>query len=721
MRKKSPESQSIQNSAPEAARDFGADNVPEASSRLPSSEELKERGKKVAAEMQMPPSAEVPVRTRILMNELSDKDESGFLVDTASYDEAIIDTFGLTYGGRRFDFNDNMKQKIHFAVLKDAAKDTQTVSELKESWHAPMNEVCKMTKSAFSEDARHEIRAEYEVKIADLKAKIRALPKNLSNERMTDEERSNFNDRRDAFIMEELSIDNQELRELRSFAPSTWLKPIASKLNLLTRRGKMTGNWTVGWQNGEPYKDGKKIQVLEEKLGLNGRNAFELMGPIQKNEEPARALRLASLLLAVAENNENGAKKDQTILDKLYRASGTLSGVDQRSFEYSVEEYRELCDQAESILAAQLGENLAKEERAYLDKIYRMPFPLYRVALYKFTYPKSEEADRLQGEIRKLKEERDKKIEDSLEREEERWFVNFGYGLAHKVFPRIEAREVFWLPTGVTILDANGQLKHQTVPPLSEKVLKLMPEKLHDGWKRAWAAQRTRYDKVARETVNREVEQQSEVVSDETNSEYLAVAKKYSLEKPHIIDEETGKILEQPHARDAAIIDAIMSSKVGPFVRGVMIDAPQKPVTLKDTRIALLKYLSGEEARCELLFTRDAELKLGSIRSLIDETPADKDSKIEERLSVHFALALYQSMPLERMTEFRALASAASNVSMAQFYKVYRNRITDERIRRSVAERTIFVNAFSKYLAGETPLIYNEFFDKLKKPTVLGE
>lgn len=702
--------------------DAPAEAKNETASGLPPTQEFLARGKKAAAELGIPKDTEMPIKSRILAEMLTTKDETGFPIELNPPADAIVDQFGMVYNGRRFDFDIEMKTAVHLATIKDAAKGATTVPELKEKWRKPMDAVREATMVSLYDAATQEIRAEYTMEIEQLKDEMRQLSRSRLPWRANSDEREKVFAERDAYIKKKLGLDDEGLAELQKYAPRRWLDPIQAKLRSVENNGKWPQRWTSGWVDKNTYADGMAISDLSARLRRGPISGIRYLDSMQRNAEPVKNLQKACFLEAFVKVRESKNMPNRELILKALRASGLVSDtVNGITKTYTPEQCARLREQAETILSAQIGEKLAQKERKHLEKIYNEYYPKYVVANNQFMHPNKQEAEALKRRIEKLKAERDEKLKAEYKKHENDIFRRTESELGKKLFPEIEAKEIYWFPTGVTILDTNDHLTHKMISPLDDEVISKLPEALRNGWKRSWILQAGQGKRAALEAVSDEIDKRSEVMADATNSEFSAIMKKYGFEPPKIIDTETGRILEQPMPGDAEILESVMDSKAGPFIKGVVIDDPETPVSLKDTRIELLRYLSGTSRALDLLFTRDCELKLGSLRSLIDETPLEKREKIDERLAMHFALALYQSVPAGLVNEMNDLVRPGSNVSAMQFYKVYRNRIERPDDRRAIASRTVFMNMFAKYAAGQAPLQVCEFFEKLKKPTMLGE
>jgi hypothetical protein len=147
---------------------------------------------------------------------------------------------------------------------------------------------------------------------------------------------------------------------------------------------------------------------------------------------------------------------------------------------------------------------------------------------------------------------------------------------------------------------------------------------------------------------------------------------------------------------------------------------PEEDISLKSTRLEIIAFLSGDkEVKNSQLFGEGRKLKLRALEALLINAGSEKRDKVLARLIPELGMSVFHNLDTAFRTRFSQLVGANANVSRTDFYRIYRKSVPDPKLRRSLAERTLFVNEFQKYLKGTSKM--PSFFDSIKKKPVISD
>ena len=326
--------------------------------------------------------------------------------------------------------------------------------------------------------------------------------------------------------------------------------------------------------------------------------------------------------------------------------------------------------------------------------------------------------ERAQRELDKLKEVKDS-IPSFVSKRVASEISKFKSRIAKAIFPDIEVKDVYLLPTGIVAKDSEGNLRTEVISPLSERILSLLDnDSEREMWREEWKNHMHDYDAAVCASLKKSCQKEALNIADSLDEDLDELSKRFQIEYPEIFDAKTGRIYQSLQPYDYEVLKTILPA-TGGFIDGISL-APSEDVTLKSTRLEIISFLSGErEVKESLLFDEGRKLKLRALESILMNAGPEKLNKAMARLVPELGISVFHNLNTASRSEFSRLVAHRTDVPRTVFYSVYRQSVLDPGRRRSLVERTIFLDEFQKYLGGKSTI--PEFFDKIKKKESLPD
>ena len=609
--------------------------------------------------------------------------ESDFPSTGPETSAAVFSTFGLEYDGKLFPYTEEYKALAHRTVLKtllDGAESREDVIARFESenefWQEPLTKLYRKLARPSAElefraaraengiNLRQILRSEHE----ELEGKV-ILEEAVRQGKLSDEfaeKYSGYYERRDELII----TFRKRVRELcvKKMKFGFAVKYARDAKDVLERYvssiGVAEGQKFIDRSNGEDRHIGNSI--LRKLTSEDSKELKEYrVDPSQEKE------------LIFDQLERNGLAEDPELLK-------ILSDIEKTTTEY----YGELC-------------------------------PQYIRIREIIKHPKAGEYSKLLSEDLALREAHESFVEHrSFEIANDR-LVAFKNRVAETFFPDTKIQDIYFVPTGAAIMTTEGHFQTATFSPLSERILALFSDESAEAvWRKKWTEHAHEYDVPVRGALEVDYEKNARSFTDDFDERMKSLAERFQLDFPETLSLFSGRVHESLQPSDSELLEYLMP-KVGNFIKGVNL-SHEKNLSLKSVRLEILGFLSGDKnVENSSLFADDQKLKIRALERLIIDAGPEKYDKVAARLVPELGISVFHGLDADARAEFSRLVGSRADVSRTEFYRVYRKSISDPKARRDLAERTIFLAEFSKYLKGESSLATTEFFDKIKKKPAL--
>lgn len=307
-------------------------------------------------------------------------------------------------------------------------------------------------------------------------------------------------------------------------------------------------------------------------------------------------------------------------------------------------------------------------------------------------------------------------------------------------------KDIYILPVGYVVEREDGECSNVTGSPLDQSVIDCLKEGEKEKWIKYWKTKRQggKGIEFANKKEKKAVTITRECLLDETEKKYeqepiknkdsafttiqarferdlLDMEEQYMLEPRPLLDVASGKVYEEIQPIDKELLGYLLP-KIGPFINGIDLSNPSGETTLKSTRLSIMEFMSGDSVSGDsLLCTHEGLIKIRVFEELLKNTEPEKYGKAVARLNAAVGEALYSRLSHEQLQDFRKLLGKKVDVSRTSFYAFFGKTIADRDTRKRIAERTFFLKAFNAYMGGKVSDNLKEYFDGLKKFTLLEQ
>ena len=649
----------------------------------------------------LPPEHHFSAEQKFLFSTISDmSDQTNFPISPNTHENAIFTSFGLEYKNRRYPFTKQYQTLAHHAALSSIAQEVNSQEEFVTHLESKNEDWCKLLKESYEKQAR--LVATERFHSAMNSKRLEAQKYSRARSLWDSYEKGPLN----KAIIEEIiskakkyyrncSPEGRTIESAKEFVESRGFDAFSKKAKELKDRYP---GYVDARNNLKRKLDGYTIKITDilddylDSIGLNEARSF-------KKQTDGHSQHIYKTIINKVKNRE----KDMP----LEEAKGLLYNRLFLDFDASEDEKGDLQKVIDKVTTKAINYygTIIPELSSYDEK----PREFYEKELY-----------RVRSEMQQLLHSKRSIIDNMSERITSSYIDTFKNRIAEIVFPNAKTEDIYLLPTGVVIKDSNNNLFSKDFSPLSEHILALFTDEATEAaWRIGWAKHAHDYDVPVRAFLKKNLKQNALNNTDSLDGKLSELSERFQVSYPESISIETGRIAESLQPNDYELLKSILPTISG-FVNEISLLPPERDINLKSTRLEVISFLSGEsELKNSQLFGDGRKLKLRALEALLLSAGPEKREKVAARLIPELGISVFYSLSTDARSKFSQLVGANANVSRTEFYRIYRRSVPDPKLRRSLAERTFFINEFQKYLKGTSTM--SEYFDSIKKKPAISD
>ena len=277
------------------------------------------------------------------------------------------------------------------------------------------------------------------------------------------------------------------------------------------------------------------------------------------------------------------------------------------------------------------------------------------------------------------------------------------------------------LPTGISAIMRNGSIKTKIISPLDDRICKMFKNKeTLSTWKKIWESKVQALNPIALKVLNGKLKNTNKEQRDPFDGRVEELLRTYQIGAPKPLSERSGNIYDSMQPKDVETLEKLLPF-LGKFIKKINLSCTDKKMTLGSTRLETIRYLSGNGDGESLSLVRgDCNLNLREVKKLFEVTSPEKEPKAFSRVIAELGISLYNSLKREDYDSFLRLMGDRINISEADFYRQFKNSVSDARERQDMMGRILFLREFNTYLAGVSSGTIKEFFEGLEKKTAIN-
>ncbi|MBO4812833.1 hypothetical protein J5491_01665 [Candidatus Saccharibacteria bacterium] len=259
---------------------------------------------------------------------------------------------------------------------------------------------------------------------------------------------------------------------------------------------------------------------------------------------------------------------------------------------------------------------------------------------------------------------------------------------------------------------------NQPFSPLSPKVMQVFTNKTEARfWRETWNNLADENSGQIAKALWREASEASEKYKDKFDNEATVLLKEYQIAPPELFNEQTGEFHDSLQPQDVEIMKSILPT-LGPFIKRIRLtraEPANKEFTLKETRLSILRFLTGHDYIEDLsLVDKDGTVDIGAFGILLRNSGPDKADKAIARLTLQMGASIYKDLHPAKKRDFSILLGNQTNISEAEYYRIYREKVPNPNTRRQLIERGFFLVEFNKFLKKESSKDMAQYFEEIK-------
>ena len=671
---------------------------------------------------------------------------------------ATFTTFGLEYNGRRLPYKPEVREAVHELITEQVLKqdgnqkDPSAIMDLinneNKVWMVPL-------KVVLMQEYIKRAKAKYDEKDQQLVKKEESLPKNRKREYsaiLQSRARAMWTDDDANALRRRIKEKNEEA--IKSGKPAVILteKEIEDRIN--TRKARFIQRMfeTLRFEDVSSFGIKERIMTPEDSRDYAAyrKKRDELLkqcktiflgddvddiDKIKDSEQFVKSIK-RYIYVAGSEETEKIPKRYPDIFPglnyitmrvkhKIRQYYGEDEDVPTVVPDNAIDQILDLCDSDDNReVLADIINTLGQLGRRYYGEL----FPKYLSAEKKFFDPEYKRRALIRQQRLRLQEEELLYIEEQIPKKADAKIEDYKRRMASNTLDGQsgEYKDICVLATGVVGLRNDGGFDCRATMPLDERILEIFDEDeerqvWNDTWLKCWDNRKRLEisDKVARSYLQHQMKERTPELEDKFDKKVKDILETYQIEGPITLNEAAGCVYDSIQESDLPIMEELLPI-FGGFVKSVNVFVSDKDLSLTSTRIEVAKYLSGGDYKNALsLVQGNCELNLREIQRLRMAVEPEKLPRFYSRVSSELGVSLYNNLSPENHRKFTEMVKNQTAISEIDFYKIFRTRIPNPETRHKVAERTVFLREFNRYLSNKSSQEMKDFFDSIKKKVAL--